>query len=78
MSELLKCPFCGGEAKLCHGLPSTQSREPYQAFVRCKKCGSKSKTFFQAAFESKSAVDEAVKNAWNRRPAPENKNDANL
>lgn len=73
MEELETCPLCDGQAKLCHGLPSTQNRGTYQAFVRCKKCGCKTKTFFQAAYESKADVDKAAKDSWNLRVAPKNK-----
>lgn len=31
MSELLPCPFCGGEAEIC--------RHALVSWVRCKKCG---------------------------------------
>ena len=72
MGELKPCPLCDGQAKLCHGLPSTQNRGTYQAFVRCKKCGCKTKTFFQAAYESKADVDKAAKDSWNLRVAREN------
>lgn len=67
MEGLETCPLCGGKAKLCHGLPSTQNHGTYQAFVRCKKCGCKTKTFFQMPYESKSDVDKAAKGSWNQR-----------
>ena len=36
MSELLPCPFCGGEAEMCH---VTQLWEPRDAYwVKCKNC----------------------------------------
>lgn len=73
MGELKPCPLCDGQAKLCHGLPSTQNHGTYQAFVRCKKCGCKTKTFFQLAYESKADVDKSAKDSWNRRVALENK-----
>jgi hypothetical protein len=74
MEELETCPLCDGQAKLCHGLPSTQNRGTYQSFVRCKKCGCKTKTFFQAPYESKADVDKAAKDSWNRRVALESDN----
>ena len=33
--ELKPCPFCGGEGELVIPTPW----DPYQAYVRCKKCG---------------------------------------
>lgn len=74
MEELETCPLCDGQAKLCHGLPSTQNHGTYQAFVRCKKCGCKTKTFFQLPYESKADVDKAAKDSWNLRVVPKSNN----
>lgn len=52
-SDLLPCPFCGGEAEWRDG----SSTKPY---IRCKECGMRT--------GGSSACDK-LKTAWNRRPA---------
>ncbi len=54
--KLKTCPFCGGEAKLCH--PHVMMIPIY--WVECKKCKSESYTY--------RTKEEAAK-AWNRRKA---------
>lgn len=74
MSELLPCPFCGGEAKLHDGLviiPVIDENGAYidadvedtPAWVECAACG--------AATDGVDSADEAI-SAWNRRAQPEN------
>ena len=36
MSELLPCPFCGGEAEICHVTQLWEPRDSYWA--KCKNC----------------------------------------
>lgn len=50
-TELLSCPFCGGEAELRRGSSTT----PY---IRCKKCGGRTKSSYDSA---------KLIAAWNRR-----------
>lgn len=53
MSEKLKpCPFCGGEAKLCHG-----NAAPFW-YITCTKC-----SYYTLDFQDK---DEGI-SAWNTR-----------
>ena len=69
MSELKRCPFCGGEAKLfvCDGSGSFWStvgtasiggRVMSHKLIRCVKCGIRTKAYL---------TDKGVFNAWNRR-----------
>lgn len=53
MSDLLPCPFCGGEAEM-HGLNTVLSRP----FVACEYCGAESAVYRTEA--------EAIA-AWNTR-----------
>ena len=59
MSELKKCPFCGGEAKLM-----TSSFFAHDAVVICKRCGGRTLTHTSSSHED--AKMNAVK-AWNTR-----------
>lgn len=52
MSELKKCPFCGGEATLVHGLCELDN------YVVCQKCLSRTKVF--------NTKESAIK-TWNTR-----------
>lgn len=54
MAELMKCPFCGGEAELNYY--GSESMPFYS--VSCKECGCNQET---------SIHKEAVINAWNNR-----------
>jgi Lar family restriction alleviation protein len=73
MSELKKCPFCGGEAELHDGvviIPVIDENGAYidadvedtPAWVECVACG--------AATDGVDSADEAIA-AWNRRAKPE-------
>ena len=61
MTELLPCPFCGGEAELIHG---TAYAEDYSSQVQCSKCGAKIKEIHRAVDY---CADEKAAEAWNRR-----------
>ena len=74
MSELLPCPFCGGEAELHDGvviIPVIDESGAYidadvedtPAWVECAACG--------AATDGVDSADEAIA-AWNRRTQPDN------
>ncbi len=74
MSELLPCPFCGGEAELHDGvviIPVIDESGAYidadvedtPAWVECAACG--------AATDGVDSADEAIA-AWNRRAQPDN------
>lgn len=68
IDEVLKpCPFCGGEAKLKHGKPWQQNEGKRFAFVQCRVCESKTKTYFQYPYEAWKDVDRYAIEAWNRR-----------
>ena len=53
--RLLKCPFCGGEAKM------TESFTGSGVFVECTNCGATTLTFYY-----KDRINKATK-AWNNR-----------
>lgn len=55
-SELLPCPFCGGEAEIVHYQSGVKDR---QCYVCCKDC--KASTFIQHHFKEKSMQ------TWNTR-----------
>ena len=57
MSDLLPCPFCGGEAVL------TEGKYKHYNYVGCGKCNVKIDVIF-------SSTQDATK-AWNARPAVE-------
>lgn len=65
--KLRPCPFCGGEAKMKHGFPGQQQKGARQAVVQCKRCGCRTVTFRQSAYERWSDVDEQAAERWNRR-----------
>jgi Lar family restriction alleviation protein len=62
MSELLPCPFCGGEADIEEIPGSPFTNEPYTWAVGCKSCNIGWYEETQAEATSK----------WNRRAQPEN------
>ena len=59
MSELKKCPFCGGEAKLM-----ASAFLSHDAFVMCKSCGAK--TLIHSSASRDDAKMNAIK-SWNTR-----------
>ena len=59
MSELKRCPFCGGEARI---LTSVFFRS--DACVKCKKCGAS--TLVHSSASNEDAKLNAIK-AWNTR-----------
>ena len=59
MSELLSCPFCGGEAETCHVTQLWEPRDTY--WVKCKNC------HISGIHHTTEA--EAVE-AWNTRQLP--------
>lgn len=67
MSELKKCPFCGGNAS---GWYKTV-RFGRIAYVECDVCGAKSKAFTYYAtvddFDENDMGVERATTAWNRR-----------
>ena len=72
MSEdLLKCPFCGGEAEMC----SRSDIEGKYWYIRCKNCSSRGSGYYESLsvlkeneefFAIQRAWGNAIK-AWNRR-----------
>ena len=69
MSEikLKPCPFGSGEAKMKHGYPRQQQKGMRQAVVQCKRCGCRTVTYRQLAYQSWKEVDEQAAEVWNRR-----------
>lgn len=65
--NLLPCPFCGGEAKIKHGYPGQQQKGMRQSVVQCKRCGCRTVTYRQLAYQSWKEVDEQAAEVWNRR-----------
>lgn len=62
---LLKCPFCGGEARL------QRWRKKSDYYVICKECGCRT-PLFQYQFDSKEERRKDAINAWNTRKPVEN------
>lgn len=69
MENLKPCPFCGGDAIMWFCDPTGQyaritpsglcyGREMTHKFVRCEKCGVRTKVY---------ATNKGAFNAWNRR-----------
>lgn len=50
-----------------HGFPGQQQKGARQAVVQCKRCGCRTVTFRQSAYERWSDVDEQAAERWNRR-----------
>ena len=59
MTNLKRCPFCGGKALLSHDYEGTGA-----SYVRCQKCGLESIRFIRA-FDT--ASDDRAVEYWNRR-----------
>lgn len=66
------CPFCGGNARLRKGFPSTQGKGQGQRLIQCEKCGCRTRIFHQKPMEAWQDNERACIEAWNRRV---NKND---
>lgn len=60
MSELKKCPFCGGEARL------QRKNKKHGYYVICKKCGCRT-PYFQYQFDSLEKLRETAIETWNTR-----------
>lgn len=60
MSELKRCPFCGGEARL----QRWHRKSDY--YVICKECGCRT-PLFQYQFDSKEERRKDAINTWNNR-----------
>ena len=59
MMELKPCPFCGGEARICH---KTGFGE--WSYVECEKCRCTTGNFMKSFTHSS---DDKAADAWNRR-----------
>ena len=69
MSELRKCPFCGGEAEIV----TKFGRHGYFVTVECVICGAQTKGFSTGEYNSNG--EKAIKRAefmWNRRMEEQN------
>lgn len=60
-ANLPPCPFCDGKAI---GEAWVADLKVLRAFIRCQKCGCKTKTMEQMPFESKEDVIKAAINSW--------------
>ena len=68
MSELKKCPFCGGEGKYHRGVCKVEGGFSDFVVVFCVECGARTKKVFYD--KNKHGIEgeyEEVKEAWNRR-----------
>ena len=70
MTELKRCPFCGGECELDLSGDGDISYSVSMATVECKGCGASSEIFHNEQEwlegESKECINKAVA-AWNKR-----------
>lgn len=70
-TDLLPCPFCGGEAYLERNHRAfVQGQSTKVTFVRCRRCNARTARFELARFGRSSHSAEAerlAKEAWNRR-----------
>jgi len=60
MTDLKRCPFCGGEAKISHMGPYASRASK----VECVGCGACTKYF---SISTEYAADAMAAEAWNRR-----------
>ena len=63
MTELKKCPFCGGEAKLNYERIQGEDKG-FWAQVKCKKCCGRSGGTWAGSYN---AAERKEMEAWNRR-----------
>ena len=70
--DLLKCPFCGGEAEMCSDSDNIYVKYWY---IRCKNCFGRGASYYESFsalmenerfFTTQRAWRNAIK-AWNRR-----------
>lgn len=59
MQELKPCPFCGGEARVCHFSSFVNSAFDSGYYIKCNKCGTTGHKYF-------TTMKQAIR-AWNRR-----------
>lgn len=60
MTNLKRCPFCGGEAKVAHDVTIVYT----WSYISCTKCKART-TYFLMSTEYSS--DQRAIEAWNRR-----------
>jgi uncharacterized Zn finger protein len=61
MTEVLPCPCCGSEARICQW---RDTLDPNATWVECPECGIMTDSFHHADAEEAKAMAAAV---WNRR-----------
>ena len=67
MTNLLPCPFCGGEALLCKSLHSVGGISHKAILVECNLCGCKTDEYVtDGCYGIRGAFQDAII-AWNRR-----------
>lgn len=65
MSDLKRCPFCGGEAEKC----AKQTNRGNFVFIVCENCTASSPIFKIRNPRVKDSENPSIK-AWNTRTAP--------
>ena len=78
MSELARCPFCGGQATLCYESKVVRHETFLFYFVACDSCGASTRAECvskEVLFDDEEWNNPAAKRAeaqWNqRKPAPD-------